>query len=91
MNIDHLTEMANQIGQFFAAYPDHQQSQREIAEHLKKFWEPRMRRALLAHLDASNGAGLDALVHDAVVAHRRMLEPLEPLEPPARSPQPPAA
>jgi formate dehydrogenase subunit delta len=77
MNIEHLSDMANQIGQFFAAYPDHQQSQREIAEHLKKFWEPRMRVALLAHLDATGGAGLDALVRDAVVAHRQMLEPIE--------------
>jgi formate dehydrogenase subunit delta len=77
MNIDHLTEMANQIGQFFAPYPDHAQSQREIAEHLKKFWEPRMRRALLAHLDASGGTGLDKLVRDAVVSHRQMLEPQE--------------
>ncbi|MGQ0573094.1 MAG: formate dehydrogenase subunit delta [Pseudonocardia sp.] len=32
----------------------------EIAGHLRTFWDPRMRAALLAHVDAG-GAGLDPL------------------------------
>lgn len=31
-----------------------------IAAHLRAFWDPRMRAALLAHVDAG-GAGLDPL------------------------------
>ena len=38
-----------------------------IAEHIRKFWDPRMRAAILAHLDAG-GAGLDPEVRDAVAA-----------------------
>ena len=59
-----LVMMANQIGKFFA-------SQREeirvpgIAEHIKKFWDPRMLRAIFAHLDAG-GAGLDPDVREAI-------------------------
>ncbi len=75
MNIDNLIGMANRIGQFFAAYPDADQAQHDIADHLKKFWEPRMRRALLLHVDAHDGAGLDPLVLAAVRAHRSLLTP----------------
>jgi formate dehydrogenase subunit delta len=50
---DNLVHMANRIGEFFAAMPDAEEASREIAEHLHKFWEPRMRRELLAHLTAA--------------------------------------
>jgi formate dehydrogenase subunit delta len=75
MNVDNLINMANRIGEFFAAYPDHVQAEHDVAEHLKKFWEPRMRRALLAHLDATKGAGLDPLVLAALHTHRVLLTP----------------
>jgi formate dehydrogenase subunit delta len=64
-----LVMMANQIGKFFA-------SQREeirvpgIAEHIKKFWEPRMRNQIFAHLDAG-GAGLDPVVKMALETLRQ--------------------
>ncbi len=75
-NPDNLIDMANRIGEFFAAYPDHVQSERDIAEHLKKFWEPRMRRALLEHVAAAQGEGLSPLVLAAVQAHSDMLQPV---------------
>jgi formate dehydrogenase subunit delta len=36
-----------------------------IAEHIKKFWDPRMRKAIFAHMD-NGGAGLDPYVRDAL-------------------------
>ena len=36
-----------------------------IADHIKKFWDPRMRKAIFAHLD-SGGTGLDPNVRDAL-------------------------
>jgi formate dehydrogenase subunit delta len=36
-----------------------------IAEHIRKFWDPRMRKAIFAHLDAG-GIGLDPNVRDAL-------------------------
>jgi hypothetical protein len=41
-----------------------------IAEHIRKFWDPRMRSAILAHLDAG-GAGLDPDVRDAIEALKK--------------------
>jgi formate dehydrogenase subunit delta len=64
-----LVYMANQVGGFYKAQREGEAVAR-IAEHLTKFWDPRMRRALLAHLDAC-GAGLDPAVRDAVASLRR--------------------
>jgi formate dehydrogenase subunit delta len=64
MSPDRLVYMANQIGAFFKS-----QGQGKavpgIAEHIRKFWDPRMRKAILAHLDAG-GSGLDPSVRDAL-------------------------
>lgn len=75
MDITNLTHMANRIGQFFESMPDQQEASTEIANHLRKFWEPRMRRELLAHLDATGGGDLLPIVKNAVLVHRGQLEP----------------
>ena len=64
MSPEKLAYMANQIGKFFAAQ-GHEKSVEAIADHLKKFWDPRMRTAILADLDAG-GANLDPAVREAV-------------------------
>jgi formate dehydrogenase subunit delta len=76
MDITNLTHMANRIGQFFESMPDQQEASKEIANHLRKFWEPRMRRELLTHLDSTGGEGLLPVVKNAVIAHRQQLEPV---------------
>lgn len=63
MTPDKMVHMANQIALFFAAYP-HDEALAGVADHLKKFWEPRMRRQLLDHL-ARGGDGLHPLVREA--------------------------
>jgi formate dehydrogenase subunit delta len=61
---DKLVYMANQIGKFFASQgPD--KAVAGTAEHIAKFWDPRMRSAIVAHLDAG-GAGLDPPVRAAI-------------------------
>lgn len=70
---DNLIRMANQIGHFFMSMPDQDEAQEGIAQHLKKFWDPRMRRALLARLDASDAHGLSDIVLAALRAHRGLL------------------
>ena len=61
--------MANQIGKFFEAQHMDTASAK-IAEHITKFWDPRMRRAIVAHLDAG-GAGLDPATRQAVETLRQ--------------------
>jgi formate dehydrogenase subunit delta len=58
-----MVRMANQIAAFFKGY-GHDEAVKGTADHINHFWEPRMRRALLAHLD-KGGDGLDQVVRDA--------------------------
>ena len=60
MNVDRLVAMANEIAAFFASEPDEQAAADQVANHLRRFWEPRMRRAIATHLQ-SGGTGLTHL------------------------------
>lgn len=75
MHIERLVDMANRIGDFFVAMPDREEALSDTAQHLRRFWEPRMRRALLAHFDAHGGEGLKPFVLEAVRRNRDMLDP----------------
>ncbi len=59
-----LVYMANQIGTFFRSQDGATVSEK-IADHIMKFWDPRMRKAIVDHLDAG-GAGLDPAARQAV-------------------------
>lgn len=64
MAIDRLVLMANQIGSFFVTQP-RLKAPEAIADHLRKFWDPRMREEIQAH-EQSGGMGLDPPVREAV-------------------------
>lgn len=71
-----LVRLANRIGDFFIAFPDRDEAIDGVAQHIRKFWEPRMRCQLYAHLDGpAAGAGLSELVLAAVMARRALLLP----------------
>jgi formate dehydrogenase subunit delta len=61
--------MANQIGSFFKSQGE-ARAVPGIADHINKFWDPRMRSAILAHWEAG-GEGLDPLVRTAMTALRK--------------------
>jgi formate dehydrogenase subunit delta len=69
MNIEHLVRMANDIGNFFKAEPDHADAVDGVARHLKRFWDPRMRKEIVAYVDRG-GAELMDLVREAVLKLR---------------------
>jgi formate dehydrogenase subunit delta len=54
--LERLLSMANQIGDFFAPYPPPRRAE-GIRNHLRTYWDPRMRDALLAHIDGG-GTGI---------------------------------
>lgn len=64
MQPDKLVRMANQIAAFFKAQGQ-TSAPAEIADHLVKFWDPRMRRDILAYVD-QGGTGLDPLARQAM-------------------------
>ncbi len=74
MDVHKLVRMANQIGAFFESMPDRQQALTDIAGHLKKFWDPRMRRALLQYIDEQGGAGLTAIVMEAIQSNKSAIQ-----------------
>ncbi len=75
MDLDNLILMANKIGLFFEAQPDREEALAGIADHVRKFWEPRMRSQILAAVGTEAGAGLSEIVSAALTAHREMLQP----------------
>ncbi len=69
---DKIIRMANQIATFFHSKP-REEGVAGTAEHINKFWEPRMRRHLFEIIDAG-GEGLDELVLAASATIRRPAE-----------------
>jgi len=68
MELERLLTMAGQIGDFFAPYPPERAAE-GVRNHLRSYWETRMRAALLAHIEAG-GHGLAP----QVVAGARLLQ-----------------
>ena len=66
MKIDHLVTMANQIGAFFNSEPDKAVAAKSVATHLTRYWDPRMRREIVAHYKEAGGAGLDPVPRSAI-------------------------
>jgi formate dehydrogenase subunit delta len=74
VSAERLVQMANDIGHFFAAEPKRADAIAGVAGHIQRFWDPRMRRQIAAHL-AAGGEGLEDLPREAIAT----------LKPPAKS------
>lgn len=61
MNIDLLIKMINDISSYFASEPDSEQAAKNVAAHIKRYWEPRMRRQIVTYYEERRGAGLSDL------------------------------
>ena len=61
---DKLVMMANQIAKFFEAQGE-ARALPQIAAHIEKFWDPRMRKGIAEHV-AKGGDGLSPLARAAV-------------------------
>ncbi len=74
MDTVNLVRMANRIGDFFEAMPERDEALEGIAQHIQKFWEPRMRRQLLAAIKAGETADLQDIVRSALALHQDQLQ-----------------
>jgi formate dehydrogenase subunit delta len=63
---EHLLQMANDIGNFFRSEPERTDGIAGVANHIAKFWTPRMRQKLLDHVKEHGEAGLDELPREAL-------------------------
>jgi formate dehydrogenase subunit delta len=65
MHIDYLIRMANDIAAFFSADPEEDAAE-NIRQHLKRYWDPRMKAQIVAHYNETRGASLEGPVLAAV-------------------------
>lgn len=65
MDAHRLVAMANDIANYFGSEPDREAGIAGFANHLQKFWDPRMRRQLIVHVQAG-GEGLSELARAGV-------------------------
>ena len=71
--------MANEITSFWQGEVGEEAAAKEVATHLKRYWEPRMRAQIITYLQERHGAGLN----DAAL---RAVQILAAQAPPARPP-----
>lgn len=81
MDAEKLARMANQIAAFFVNDPDPVSASAAVASHLRRFWDPRMRREIFAWLDETGGPGLSPLTLQALQDHRQNLLSTTPRNP----------
>lgn len=76
MDVNNLIRMANRIGEFYQSYNDKDEALEGIANHITKFWEPRMRRALIAAMDSAAATSFMPLVIESLSLNKDKLTPL---------------
>jgi formate dehydrogenase subunit delta len=65
MHVENLVKMANDISAFFQADPDRHVAVNGVVGHMRKFWDPRMRKQIIEHY-RQGGLGLSELAREAV-------------------------
>jgi formate dehydrogenase subunit delta len=82
-NVDHMVKMVNEISAFWAAEaPEPGAAAASVATHLTRYWDPRMRRQIVAHYHAGGG-GLSDIGRAAVAI---LAAPPKPPAPEAAQP-----
>jgi formate dehydrogenase subunit delta len=72
-----LVRMANEIAAFFESEPNLDLAAEAVANHLKRFWDPRMRREIVLWVDEHGGEGCKEMVVTAIKTHRDRLLPAQ--------------
>ncbi|MDX8127284.1 formate dehydrogenase subunit delta [Methylomonas sp. BW4-1] len=66
MDNHNLIKMANNIGAFFKSEPDRELAIKGVEQHIRNFWEPRMRTAIIEYVQ-KGGTELMDIVSEAVL------------------------
>jgi len=65
-SVERLVSMANDIANYFHSEPDRTAGVEGIVNHIQRFWEPRMRKKIVAHVQDDGGEGLNELAREAI-------------------------
>lgn len=71
MQHDKLIHEANQIAAFCASNPLGARHAADVADHINKFWEPRMRTKLFEKIESGTAEGVHPLVIEALAHIKR--------------------
>ena len=66
MDNHNLIKMANNIGAFFKSEPDRELAVKGVEQHIRNFWEPRMRKQIIDYVQQGGNELLD-IVSEAVL------------------------
>lgn len=66
MDTHNLIKMANNIGAFFKSEPDRELAVKGVEQHIRNFWEPRMRKQIVEYVQQGGNELLD-IVSEAVL------------------------
>jgi formate dehydrogenase subunit delta len=66
MNIDLLIKMANEISSFWEGEAGEEAGAKEVASHIRRFWEPRMRAQMFTYFEQRQGSGLSDVAKKAI-------------------------
>jgi formate dehydrogenase subunit delta len=80
MNAHHLVKMVNEISAFWEGEAGPENAAKAVATHLRRYWDPRMRREIVAHYHAGAG-GLCDTARDAVALLAADAPPVKPAPP----------
>ena len=67
MNVEHLLQMANDIANYFQSEPDRDAAVAGVTNHLRRYWEPRMRKQIIAQVREHGSVGLSELANAGVL------------------------
>lgn len=59
MNAHHLVKMVNEISAFWEGEAGPEKAAAAVAGHLKRYWDPRMRRQIIEHYHGGAGGLCD--------------------------------
>ena len=65
MDAHHLVTMVNEIAAFFAG-EDPGKAAENVANHLRRYWDPRMRKQIVEHTTGNDGEGLSPVAKAGV-------------------------
>ena len=71
MDNSNLIKMANNIGAFFQSEPDRNLAIQGVEQHIRNFWEPRMRKQIMAYIEQGDGDLMDIVAE----AFKRLPKP----------------
>ena len=65
MDPHHLVDMVNEIAAFFAG-EEPAKAPENVANHLRRYWDPRMRKQIVEHTTSHDGEGLSPVAKAGV-------------------------